>query len=55
MARLCRHGDLQSATFTARYPILAARRLDHFSHGFAPAFVYDALKVTKQALADNAS
>ncbi len=55
VAWLCRDGDLQSATFTAGDPLLAARRSHHFGHGIAPAFVYDGYKVTKQAQSDNAS
>jgi hypothetical protein len=55
MARLCRHGNLQTAAFTSGNPNVVARRLHHFGHGFAPTFVYDGRKVAKQAQSDNAS
>ena len=55
MARLGRHGDLQCAAFAAGDTLWAQRRVDHFGHGIALGFVYDAAKVAKQALADNAS
>ncbi len=55
MARFCRDGDLQTAAFTAGDPVMAARRLHHFGHSIAPAFVYDGSKVAKQAQSDNAS
>jgi hypothetical protein len=55
MARVCCYGDLQCAAFTTGKMTLALRWLVHFTHGIAPAFVYDGRKVAKQAQSDNAS